>query len=106
MRTKFSSRVFLPEDEEEVRRLIIKYQSMQEEQQQQQLQERRCYSASNVARASISSSFNRDSRSRGHPDQGPSLGAPHVHYAPMAPGRSPVMKRRTLPSPILKSREV
>ena len=102
MRTKFPDRVFLPEDEEEVRRLIVRYQSMQVE--QQQLQDRRCYSASNIARASISNSYNRESRSGEHPDQGPSHGVSHVHFAPLAPGRSPVMKRRTLPSPIPTAR--
>lgn len=103
MSVKFPNRVFLPEDEAEVRRLIVLYQTMQTE-QQQQVQERRCLSATH---AGASTSSHHDISSRGSQDHRRSRqqpnGGPHVHFSPLAPGRSPVMKRRTLPSPVLTS---
>lgn len=108
MSMKFQNRVFLPEDEEEVRRLIVLYQSIQSDQQQQQL-DRRCLSASNIAIASSSNSFNlRESSSRGgrleQRMSNKQMAGQHVHFGPLAPGRSPVMKRRQLPSPVPTNR--
>lgn len=109
MSMKFQNRVFLQTDEDEVRRLIVLYQSIQSDQQQQL--DRRCLSASNIAIASSSNSFNlRESSSRGGrleqrlPNPKQIAGGQHVHFGPLAPGRSPVMKRRTLPSPFPTNR--
>lgn len=107
MSVKFQNRVFLPEDEEEVRRLIVLYQSIQSDQQQQL--DRRCLSASNIAMASSSNTFNlRESSPRGgrmeQRRSNKQMGGQHVHFGPLAPGRSPVMKRRTLPSPVPTNR--
>ena len=111
MSMKFPNRVCLPEDEQEVRRLVELYQSMQSGQQQQQLLTRRCLSASNVIGASNSNTFNGESDSYGlhthaipHSKQQPT-GTLHVHFGPLAAGRSPIMKRRALPSPVPTNRD-
>ncbi|RWS18043.1 protein-tyrosine phosphatase-like protein [Dinothrombium tinctorium] len=83
---KFPNNVFRPEDEKEVRKLILVYESLQSSSQD----------LSGTSRSASASLNNSPSRkllpsTSGSPEKGP--------FSNLAPGRSPVMKKRTLPTP-------
>lgn len=97
---KFPRTIFLPDDETNVRQMIILYETMQAlpevDESASSIAERRCMS-SPAGGGGPSTSGSVRGRGGGTAGSRPSSGG--GPFDQLAPGRSPVMRRRTLPSP-------